>query len=41
MGILKGKSSPMVFDRFANLKNGYGNIHFWCKKILCRESRAK
>lgn len=31
MGILKGKSSLMIFDRFANLKYKYGNRHFWCK----------
>ena len=28
MGILKGKSSLMIFDRFANLKYKYGNRHF-------------
>ncbi len=31
MGYLKGKSSLMIFDRHANLKNKYGNRHFWCK----------
>ena len=31
MGILKGKSSMMIFDRFANLKYKYGNRHFWCR----------
>lgn len=31
MGILKGKSSLMTFDQFANLKNKYGNRHFWCR----------
>ena len=31
MGILKGKSSLMIFDRFANLKYKYGNRHFWCR----------
>ena len=30
MGILKGKSSLMIFDQFANLKYKYGNRHFWC-----------
>ena len=29
MGTLKGKSSLMIFDRFANLKYKYGNRHFW------------
>ena len=31
MGYLKGKSSLMIFDRHANLKYKYGNIHFWCR----------
>ena len=31
MEILKGKSSLMIFDRFANLKYKYGNRHFWCR----------
>ena len=31
MGYLKGKSSLMIFDKFANLKYRYGNRHFWCK----------
>ena len=29
MGILKGKSALMIFDRFANLKYKYVNRHFW------------
>ena len=29
MGYLKGKSSLMIFDRFANLKYRYGNREFW------------
>ena len=29
MGILKGKSALMIFDRFANLKYKYRNRHFW------------
>ena len=28
---LKGKSSLMIFDKFANLKYKYGNRHFWCR----------
>lgn len=28
MGYLKGKSSLMIFDRYANLKYKYGNHHF-------------
>ena len=31
MGILKGKSSLMIFDRFAHLKYKYGNRRFWCR----------
>ena len=31
MGYLKGKSSLMIFDKFANMKYKYGNRHFWCK----------
>ena len=31
MGILKGKSALMIFDRFANLKYKFGNRHFWCR----------
>ena len=31
MGILRGKSSLMMFDRYANLKYRYGNRHFWCR----------
>lgn len=31
MGYLKGKSSLMIFDRYANLKYKYGSRHFWCR----------
>ena len=31
MGILKGKSSLMIFEKYANLKYKYGNRHFWCR----------
>ena len=31
MGYIKGKSSLMIFERFANLKYKYGNRHFWCR----------
>ena len=31
IGYLKGKSSLMIFDKFANMKYKYGNRHFWCK----------
>lgn len=31
VGYLKGKSSLMIFDKHANLKNKYGNRHFWCR----------
>lgn len=29
MGYLKGKSSLMIFDQYANLKYKYGNRKFW------------
>ena len=32
MGYLKGKSSLMIFDRFAHMKYKYGNRHFWCRE---------
>ena len=31
MGDLKGKSSLMIFEKYANLKYKYGNRHFWCR----------
>lgn len=31
VGYLKGKSSLMIFDRHANMKDRYGNRKFWCK----------
>ena len=31
MGYLKGKSSLMIFEKYANLKYKYGNRHFWCR----------
>ena len=31
VGYLKGKSSLMIFDKFANLKYRYVNRHFWCR----------
>ena len=31
MGYLRGKSSLMIFDRFANMKHRYGNRQFWCR----------
>ena len=31
MGYLKGKSSLMIFDQFANMKYRYGNRQFWCR----------
>ena len=30
IGYLKGKSTLMIFDRFANLKYKYGRRNFWC-----------
>ena len=31
MGYLKGKSSMIIFDRYANLKYQYGNRYFWAR----------
>ena len=31
MGYLKGKSSLMIFDKFANMKYRYENRQFWCR----------
>ena len=31
IGYLKGKSSLMIFEKYANLKYKYGNRHFWCR----------
>ena len=31
MGYIKGKSSLMIFEKYANLKYKYGNRHFWCR----------
>ena len=30
-GYLNGKSSLMIFERYANLKYKYGNRNFWAK----------
>ncbi|QAT39420.1 IS200/IS605 family transposase [Clostridium sp. JN-9] len=31
VGFLKGKSSLVIFEKYANLKYKYGNRHFWCR----------
>ena len=31
MGYLKGKSSLMIFEKYANLKYRYGQRSFWCR----------
>ena len=31
MGYMKGKSTLMIFERYANLKYKYGRRNFWCK----------
>jgi putative transposase len=31
MGYLKGKSTMMIYERYANLKYKYGNRHFWSR----------
>lgn len=34
MGYLKGKSTMIIFERYAHLKYKYGNRHFWSRGIL-------
>ena len=31
MGYLKGKSALMIFDKHADLKYKFGNLHFWAE----------
>ena len=31
MGYLTGKSSLMIYEKYANMKYKYGNRHFWCR----------
>ena len=31
VGYLKGRSSLMIYEKYANLKYKYGNRHFWCR----------
>ena len=31
LGYLKGKSSLMIFEKYANLKYKYGRRNFWCR----------
>lgn len=31
VGYLKGKSSLMILEKYANMKYKYGNWHFWCR----------
>ena len=31
VGFLKGKSSLLIYERFANLKFKYRNREFWCR----------
>ena len=31
MGYLKGKNARMMFDKHANLKDKFGNRHFWAE----------
>ena len=32
MGYLKGKSTLMMFGKYANLKYKFGNRHFWSER---------
>ena len=40
-GYLKGKSSLMIFEKYANLKYKYGNRHFWCRGCYVSTVGAK
>ena len=40
MGFLKGKSTLMIFDRYANLKYKYGSRSFWCREY-CADTVGK
>ena len=31
MGYIKGKSSIMIFEKYANMRYKYGNRKFWCR----------
>ena len=31
MGYLKGKSTMIIFERYAHMKYKYGNRHFWSR----------
>ena len=31
VGYLKGKSSLLIFEKYANMKYKYSNRHFWCR----------
>ena len=41
MGYLKGESSLMIYEKYANMKYKYGNRHFWCRGYLCEYGRTK
>ena len=41
MGDLKGKSALMMFDKHANLKDRFGNRHFWPEGGLCKYGMFK
>ena len=34
MGYLKGKSSLMIYEKYANMKYKYGNRHFLCRGFM-------
>lgn len=41
MGYLKGKSSQMIYERWANARFKYRNREFLVPRLLCRYSRKK
>ena len=40
MGYLKGKSAPIIFQRWGNMKFAYRNREFWCKGY-CVDTEGK
>ena len=40
MGYLKGKSTMIIFERYAKLKYNYGNRHFWFAPRLLQTCTA-
>ena len=41
LGYLKGKSSLMIFEKYANLKYKHGSRNFWCRGYYVDTERKK